>query len=66
MKKGRPKIDNPRIFQYRLRLNEEEEKQLTFLAKELNKPKSKIIRELIRSASHMMYYGYDSKKGGDQ
>lgn len=64
MKKGRPKIDNPRVFQYRLRLNKEEEKQLTFLAKELNEPKSKIIRELIYRASHMMYYGYDSKKEG--
>lgn len=62
---GRPSIDNPRTFQYRLRLNAEEEKQLTFLAKELNKPKSEIIRELIRSASHTLYYGYDAKTGGD-
>lgn len=62
---GRPSIDNPRTFQYRLRLNAEEEKQLTFLAKELNKPKSEIIRELIRSASHTLYYGYDAKTRGD-
>lgn len=64
MKKGRPRVDNPRTFQYRLRLNVEEERQLTFLANELNKPKSEIIRELIRSASHTLYYGYDAKTGG--
>ena len=58
---GRPSIDNPRTIKYDLRLNAEEEKQLDFLAKELNKPKSEIIRELIRSASHKLYYGYDAK-----
>ena len=62
---GRPSIDNPRTIKYDFRLNAEEEKQLDFLAKELNKPKSEIIRELIRSASHKLYYGYDAKTGGD-
>ena len=58
---GRPSVDNPRTIKYDLRLNAEEEKQLDFLAKELNKPKSEIIRELIRSASRKLYYGYDAK-----
>lgn len=62
---GRPSIGNPRTIKYDLRLNAEEEKQLDFLAKELNKPKSEIIRELIRSESHKLYYGYDAKTGGD-
>lgn len=63
-KSGRPSVDNPRTFKYELRLNAEEGRRLTFLAKELNKPKSEIIRELIRSASHTLYYGYDAKTGG--
>lgn len=62
---GRPCVENPQTFQYRLRLNAEEEKQLTFLAKELNKTKAEIIRELVRSACHTLYYGYDAKTGGD-
>lgn len=65
-KPGRPSVDNPRTFQYRLRLNDEEEKQLNFLSKELNRPKSEIIRELIHSTSHRLYYGYDAKTAGGE
>ena len=59
MKNGRPKINNPRTFIYKIRLNHEEKRQLDFLSNETGKSKSTIIRELISNASHMMYYGYN-------
>lgn len=59
MKRGRPMISEPRTFIFRLRINEDEKKQLDFISKELNKTKSEVIRDLIRKESYLLYYGHN-------
>ncbi len=56
-----------RNYQYTVRLNEEENKQLEYIVEELNLSKSEVIRELITDASYELYYGYKrSKKHADK
>lgn len=47
-KTGRPKNDNSRKGQVRVRLNEKEEKMLDEVSEALNKSRSEIIREFIQ------------------
>lgn len=45
---SRPISDNSKHHQYRLRLDDSDVERLKFLAKHHNKPKSKVLRDLIR------------------
>ena len=47
------------IYQsYAESFNEEELSQLEFIAKETNRTKMEVIKDLIRRESHLLYYGY--------
>ena len=47
-KRGRPISENKRNLQYRIRLNDEERKELDILSKDLGIRKSYVIRFLIK------------------
>nr|DAH80839.1 MAG TPA: hypothetical protein [Caudoviricetes sp.] len=56
-------MDNSkRNYRYTIRLSEEENKQLEFIAKELGISRSEAIRELITDSSYELYYGYKRVK----
>lgn len=60
MNKGRPKLDNPRSKQYRLRLNDEEREKLEYLSERTGKTVSEILRfgvDLMCS-----YYDFSDRK----
>jgi len=42
--RGRPKLEDSRSNQYRVRLNDEENRRLDYVSKRLDKPKSEILR----------------------
>lgn len=44
---GRKKVSDPRIFGYRLRLNEEENRMLNDICKETGITKSKLFRKFL-------------------
>lgn len=45
--RGRPSVEDKRDNQYRVRLNDEEEKMLTYCSKTTGKPKSQIFRKAL-------------------
>ena len=56
-----------RNYRVTIKLNEEENKQLEFVAKELGISKSEVIRELIADSSYELYYGHKrGKKHADK
>lgn len=44
---GRKKLNDPRSFGYRLRLNEEETKMLNYICKETGLTKAKLFRKFL-------------------
>ena len=61
-------MDNSkRNYRIVVKLSEEENKQLEFVAKELGISKSEAIRELITDSSYELYYGHKrGKKHADK
>lgn len=56
-----------RLYRCTVRLSEEENKQLEFIAKELGISRSEAIRELITDSSYELYYGHKrGKKHADK
>ena len=45
--RGRPKLDDSRTHQYRVRLNDEEREMLEYASKKTGKPKSRIFRDAL-------------------
>ena len=65
---ARPKKENPKDIQYRVRLDAETAAELESLHKQFGKSKAWIIRELIHSAyrAHFVGAANPTKKIGDK
>lgn len=50
--RGRPTVDDKRDNQYRVRLNDEENRMLSYCSKVTGQPKSKIFRRALESYFH--------------
>ena len=53
-KRGRPKIENPKNRNYRLRLTEEEYQKLEFLSSQYNETMAKFLRKSVQMRSEML------------
>ena len=54
--------NSKRNYRIAVKLNEEENKQLEFISKELGISRAEAIRELITDSSYELYYGYKRGK----
>ena len=57
--------NSKRNYRIAVKLNEEENKQLEFISKELGISRAEVIRELITDSSYELYYGYKRGKKND-
>ena len=57
--------NSKRNYRIAVKLNEEENKQLEFISKELGISRAEAIRELITDSSYELYYGYKRGKKND-
>lgn len=59
--------NSKRNYRITVKLNEEENKQLEFISKELGISRAEAVRELITDSSYELYYGYKrGKKNADK
>lgn len=58
-------INSKRNYRIAVKLNEEENKQLEFISKELGISRAEAIRELITDSSYELYYGHKRGKKND-
>ena len=57
--------NSKRNYRIAVKLNEEENKQLEFISKELGISRAEAIRELIIDSSYELYYGHKRGKKND-
>lgn len=57
--------NSKRNYRIAVKLNEEENKQLEFISKELGISRAEAIRELITDSSYELYYGHKRGKKND-
>ena len=57
--------NSKRNYRIAVKLNEEENKQLEFISKELSISRAEVIRELITDSSYELYYGHKRGKKND-